>query len=118
MPYRITDNHGKDYKEYNICKGTMCRAKALQFHEIDEARLENSDAPELVLTHLPLVLFVEIEGESMPQYPGLPKQWFPIRLTIQSWYLGQDKNIEIRRRGFAVVSVPRCIRPRGVLFLQ
>ena len=40
MPYRITDNHGKDYKEYNICKGTICRAKALQLHEIDEDRLK------------------------------------------------------------------------------
>ena len=103
MPLRITDNNGKDYKQYNICKGTQCRAKALQLHDVDQKRVDNSTDTELVLTHLPTILFVEVEGESMTQYPGLPKQWFPLHLSIQSWFLDAAKNIEIPRRGFAVV---------------
>ena len=103
MPLRITDNNGRDYKQYNICKGTLCRAKALHLHDVDVERLETSDDAEIVLTYLPTVLFVEIEGDNMPPYPGLPNQWFPLRLSIQNWYLDTAKNIEIPRRGFAVV---------------
>ena len=85
IPLRVTDNNGRSSKSTRLSKARSAEEKALQLHEADEKRLQASSASELVLTHLPTILFVEVEGEGMPQYPGLPKQWFPIRLSIQSW---------------------------------
>ena len=66
---------------------------------------ENNDA-EVVLAHLPHILFLGRQGDGLPQYPGLPHNWFPIRLSIQSWFVDKERNIEIPRRGFLVV--PNC----------
>ena len=80
-----------------------CTGKALQLHERDAKRLGDYSDAEVVPTHLPHVLFVEMLGDGLPQYPGLPHNWFPIRLSIQSWHLDKARNIEIPRRGFPLV---------------
>ena len=103
MPLRVTDNSGVDFKKYRISKGVQCRARALTLHETDIARMQAGATAELVLSHLPKVLFVEVVGQTIPTYPGLPEQWFPLKLGLQSWFLDKEKNVEIVRRGFPVV---------------
>jgi len=49
------------------------------------------------------VLFVEMEGEDRKQYPGLPKNWFPLRPTTLYWNLDKDDYISIARLGFPLV---------------
>jgi len=55
------------------------------------------------LKHLPLVLFVEMEGEDRKQYPGLPKNWFPLRPTTLYWNLDKENSVSIARLGFPLV---------------
>ena len=66
MPLRVTDNNGVDFKKYKICKGTQCRARALTLHETDIARVQAGADAELVLSHLPKALFVEVVGQTIP----------------------------------------------------
>ena len=86
-PLRVTDNNAVDFKKYKICKGVQCRVRALTLHEKDIARVQAGSESELVLSHLPKVLFVEVVGQAIPAYPGLPEQWFPLKGGLQSWFL-------------------------------
>ena len=63
MPARITDGRGKECKEYKIHNGSKCRIKGWQLDAEDEESLRTSKENEVVLKYLPLVLFVELQGE-------------------------------------------------------
>ena len=103
LPSRITNGRGKDCREFKIHNGAKCRIKAWQLHPEDAEKLRNCNDEEVVLKHLPLVLFVEMEGEDRKQYPGLPKNWFPLRPTTLYWNLDKDDYISIARLGFPLV---------------
>jgi len=103
MPFRITCGHGKNFKKYGIHNGARCRARGWELHEVDVARLKDNSDQEVVLTHLPPRIYVEMEGNDTLQFENLPKKWFPIEPLVNSWWLDKDENIEIPRRGFPMV---------------
>ena len=68
-----------------------------------EERLRTSKENEVVLKYLPLVLFVELQGEDRKQYLGLPYNWFPLRPKTVYWNLDKEDYITISRLGFPLV---------------
>ena len=102
-PLRVTSGQSPEAKEYGVHNGSRCKARALCLHTVDEARLASSECDELVLKHLPTVLWVELEAMHK-QYPDAPREnWFPLRPVTVPWRLDGPEYIEIIRKGFPVV---------------
>ena len=62
-------------------------------HEIDETRVKEKHENEIVLAHLPKVLWVKMEKELPKQYPGAKKDWFPMKAIMIGWSLDQEARI-------------------------
>ena len=103
MPFRVTDNNGHEFKEYGIYKAATCILKSWEFDPKDEERAATNTEKFFVLQHLPKVLFVEMQTPMIKQYPGLPKNWFPVRPQTRIWMLDSDGQIDIARKGFTLV---------------
>eukprot|EP00973_Karenia_brevis_P044430 6153286-Karenia_brevis.AAC.1 len=104
MPYRVTNSNGKDFKRYGIHNGAKCILKAWNFSDEDTKRVRQKSQPCTILVDLPKILFVEKTATPMKeQYPGLPKNWFPMQPVSVYWCLDADENIDIHRRGFPLV---------------
>ena len=103
MPMRVTLGNGRNFKDYGVHNGSRCRLKAWTLHAEDEITLKASNDEQVILGHLPAILWVEMERPLTKAFPGAPKSWFPIYpLTIQ-WCLDKGENIHISRKGFPVV---------------
>lgn len=103
MPYRVTNSHGKEFKEYGIHNGAKCVLKAWKLDEKDAKKLQHKTEASAILTQLPKILFVEMQTPMKKQYPGLPANWFPMQPVSVYWCLDLEENIDICRRGFPLV---------------
>ena len=63
MPWRLTGGQGEHFKECGIHNGTRGRVRAWSLHKDDEKKLEECDDPEIVLEHLPLVVWLLSDQE-------------------------------------------------------
>ena len=81
LPMRIADHGSKEWKEWKINSGTLCKIKRWQLHLEDEERLRSSDEIEVVLRHLPMCVFVEVDLDPPKQYE---------HLTPDTWHLTPD----------------------------
>ena len=61
MPYRVTNSHGKEFKEYGIHNGAKCILKAWKLDEEDVKLVEKNHADCTILTRMPKTLFVEMQ---------------------------------------------------------
>ena len=106
MPWRLTGGQGPHFKESGIHNGTRGRVRAWTLHEEDERRIKDCNDEEIVLTHLPLVVWLQCDQELKNQHPDAPqKDWFPMRPITNSWTLDAECYVEIARKGFADVSM-------------
>ena len=104
MPWRLTGGQGEHFKECGIHNGTRGRVRAWSLHKDDENKLEECDDPEIVLEHLPLVVWLQSDQELRAQHPDAPEHnWFPMRPITNSWTLDAGACVEIARKGFAAV---------------
>ena len=103
LPVHVTDNGNKEWKEWKIHNGTLCKIKGWQLHLEDEERLRSSDEVEVVLRHLPMCVFVEVDLDPPKQYGDLPPNWYPIKPGTKTWELDKEENILIARKGFTMV---------------
>ena len=66
--------------------------------------MKDTAADEIVLKHLPPLVWVELDEDMKKQFPGAPSHnWFPLRPVVNNWMLDASENIEIARKGFAAV---------------
>ena len=103
MPLRVTLGNGDRFKEFGIHNGARCRLKAWTLHGDDEQHLATAIDSEIVLAHMPTILWVQMERELPKPYPGAPPNLFPMKPLSNDWCLDKDDQIHIRRRGFPVV---------------
>ena len=104
MPYRLMSSANKKLKEHGIVKGALIRLKAWELHEEDAAMMKTSTEDEIVLRHMPTTLFFELtDGALKMDWPDLPPKWFPLKAESCTWSLDHANNINITRRGFALV---------------
>ena len=102
MPMRITANHGTELKKYGVHNGARCRFRGWDVHPADASALQSCKEPEIVLKYMPTKLFVEMLVH-IPTYNNLPKNWVAIPISSSHWTLSRGGDIEIQRRGFALV---------------
>ena len=104
MPWRLTGGQGGHFKECGIHNGTRGHVRAWTLHEEDEKHLKACNDEEIVLKHMPLVVWLESDDELKIQHPAaLKKNWFPMRPITNSWSLDANAYVEIARKGFAAV---------------
>ena len=103
MPFRVTHNHGHEFKEYGIHNGAQCVRKAWTLDVQDMALLANNTDGEVSLQCLPEKLYVQMETPMKKAYPGLPEKWFPMTPVSTYWNLDADENVDIARRGDPLV---------------
>ena len=91
-------------KEHGIAKGALIRLKAWELHEEDVTMMKTCFDDEIVLKHMPTTLFFElIDGALKADWPDLPPKWFPLKAESCTRSLDHANNINITRRGFALV---------------
>ena len=104
MPIRTTGGQGAECKACGIHNGTKGYIRAWTLHQADAERLKGNTEAEVVLDHLPLVLWMETSEDLTQQHPDAPhKNWFPLRPVTNLWSLDAAEYIEITRKGFAAV---------------
>ena len=103
LPCKITNGRGSRCKEFGLHNGARCWLRALSLNSSDLERVRQSDGAELVLGQLPDAIWIESEMDLKKQVPGVPKNWFPLTPMTNMWSLDKDENIEITRRGYALV---------------
>jgi hypothetical protein len=104
VPWRLSGGQGAHFKECGLHKGSTGRVRAWTLHADDERDVKNCRDEEVVLQHLPLVVWLESQEDLREQHPDAPKKnWFPMRPVTNSWSLDAGENILIARRGFAAV---------------
>ena len=78
--------------------------KAWELHEEDKAMMKTSTEDEIVLKHMPTTLFCDLtDGVLRKDWPDLPPKWLPLKAESCTWSLDHANNINITRRGFALV---------------
>ena len=87
MPLRVTLGSGKNFKDYGIHNGSRCRLKAWTLHPEDEKALQESNDPEIVLQHLPILLWVKMERPLTKAYPGAPIGKYKLLYTVLYKYI-------------------------------
>ena len=93
----------RELKEHAIVKGALIRLKAWELHEEDAAMMKTSTEDDIVLRHMPTILFFELtDGALKTVWPDLPPKWFPLKADSCTWSLDYANNINITRRGFAL----------------
>jgi len=86
MPWRLTGGQGAHFKESGIHNGTRGRVRAWTLHEEDEKRVKDCNDEEIVLKHLPLVVWLQCDQELKNQHPDASENnWFPMRPITNSW---------------------------------
>jgi hypothetical protein len=104
MPWRLTGGQGAHFKESGIHNSTRGCVRAWTLHEDDEKQLAACRDSELILKHLPRVVWLESEQDLKKQHPDAPKKnWFPMRPITNSWTLDANAYVEVARKGFAAV---------------
>ncbi len=103
MPFKVTHSGGPEYKQYGVHNGCRCKLKAWELDSKDQEALKDHTDDQIILQAMPKVLFIELEKSPKEQYPGLPRNWFPMKPVSIYWCLDADDNIEICRRGFPLV---------------
>ena len=104
MPWRFTGGQGAHFKESGIHNGSRGRVKAWTLHPDDEKEISNCADQEIVLKHLPSVVWLESDQDLKRQHPDAPKKnWFPLRPITNLWTLDALAYVEIARKGFAAV---------------
>ena len=90
MTWRLTGGQGAHFKECGIHNGTKGRVRGWTLHEEDEKHLEECCDREIVLKHLPSIVWLECEHDLRQPHPDAPKgkkNWFPMRPITKSWTL-------------------------------
>ena len=104
MPCRLTGGQGAHFKESGIHNSTRGNVRAWILHEDDEKELATCRDAEVILKHLPRVVWLESEQDLKKQHPDAPhKNWFPMRPTTNSWTLDANAFVAVDRKGFAAV---------------
>ena len=104
MPWRLTGGQGSHFKESGIHNGTRGRVRAWTLHAEDEKEIDGCFDEEIVLKHLPPVIWLESDQDLKRQHPDAPKKnWFPMRPITNLWSLDAHGYVEIARKGFAAV---------------
>ena len=104
MMWRLTGGQGAHFKECGIHNGTKNRVRAWTLHAEDEKQVGDSCDREVVLKHLPSVVWLECDQDLRVPRPDAPKgkgkeNWFPLRPITNSWTLDAGAYIEIARKG-------------------
>ena len=88
-------------KQRKILKHTECTVSGWTLHPDDVQMVANSTAPEVILAHLPLKIYVKKSGmEQMPQHFNLPPQVYAVSSKGVNWELRMKSGLWIRRFGF------------------
>ena len=103
MPMRITHGNGYMFKQYNIHNGATCFLRGMELADVDVEYLKTTEARQVVLQALPKRLIVHMSRPMKKQYPGMPKDCFPLSPVTVYWTLDVDGDIQISRRGFPIV---------------
>ena len=74
MPWRLTGGQGAHFKESGIHNSTRGCVRAWTLHEDDEKQLAACRDSELILKHLPRVVWLESEQDLRKQHPDAPKK--------------------------------------------
>ena len=101
MPVRVTQTL-PSLKKYNVYKNTRGRLCGWCVTSEDEARIENMDAMELVLTSLPVCLYVQIEGATWTQNSKQGAGVIKIKPIQQHWKVVVGGKATVCCRGFPV----------------
>ena len=104
MPIRITGGQGADCKACGIHNGTKGWLRGWSLHEDDKKALQQNSDTEVVLSHLPQVLWIETVEDLKEQHKNAPhKNWFPLKPVTNLWTLDAAEHMEITRKGFCAV---------------
>ena len=88
---------------YTIKRNVPGKLKGWEFDDIDLAREEELNDTEVVLKALPKKLFIESDKPLRKEFPGLPKDWFPLTPVNGQWFLDTEENILISRKGYPII---------------
>jgi hypothetical protein len=104
MPIRVTGGQGADCKACGIHNGTKGWVRGWLLHDEDKKALQKNTEQEVVLAHLPQLIWIETVQELKQQHPNAPhKNWFPLKPVTNLWTLDAAEHMEITRKGFAAV---------------
>ena len=101
MPVRITQTL-PELKPLRLFKNSRGKLLNWCLQDADAEAVRASTAADFVLQGMPKCLFIQVEGATWTQQPGLPAGVACIRPVQQQWQLAADSKASVLRRGFPV----------------
>ena len=101
MPVRITQTLA-ELKPLRLFKNSRGKLLNWCLQDADAEAVRASTAAGFVLQGMPRCLFIQVEGATWTQQPGLPAGVACIRPVQQQWQLAADSKASVLRRGFPV----------------
>ena len=100
LPVRFTDSLRRDQGVFKHSRGWL---RGWELSVAETARLNENDAPEVVVQERPTKLFIEVETATakMPKIEG--KRIFVLTSQARQWTLDKAGNVKILRHGFPIV---------------
>ena len=101
MPVRITQTL-PELKPLRLFKNSRGKLVNWCLQDADAEAVRTSTSADFVLQGMPKCLFIQVEGATWTQQPGLPAGVACIRPVQQQWQLAADSKASVLRRGFPV----------------
>ena len=100
LPVAFTLTLDKTRKIFKFTRGIL---RGWTLDRSDEEMVKHSAEHNIVLTKLPLMLYVEKEGDNMPQHMDLDLQIFGAAPRSVDWQIGRQSENWVKRFGFPLV---------------
>ena len=100
LPVAVTSTLDKTRKIFKFTRGII---RGWTLDPIDEERVRHSTEQDIMLTKLPLMVYVEKEGENMPQHMDLDPQIFGVAPRSVDWQIAHRSENWVKRFGLPLV---------------